>query len=112
VGHNIGFDIAFLEAALGGGRRIEQGKYLDTLVLVREAYPDTDLKLGDLARFFELEVEPNHRALPDAEATAALLLHIGKELPGRIDTFKHTVADAIRASKNDASYRPRRPPMA
>jgi DNA polymerase III epsilon subunit family exonuclease len=97
VGHNVGFDIGFIEAA--SGLHIESGRYLDTLVIAREAYPDGDLKLSDLARFFALEVEPNHRALPDAEATAALLIRLGNDLPPRIDTFKKTVADAIRASK-------------
>ncbi|MEA2676741.1 MAG: polyribonucleotide nucleotidyltransferase, partial [Chloroflexota bacterium] len=97
VGHNVGFDIGFLEAA--SGQHIEAGRYIDTLVLAREAYPDGDLKLGDLAKFFALEVEPNHRALPDAEATAELLIRLGNDLPPRIDTFKKTVADAIRASK-------------
>ncbi len=104
VGHNVGFDIGFVEAALGGGTHIEAGRYLDTLVIAKEAYPDADLKLGDLARFFELEVEPNHRALPDAEATAHLLIRFGKELPGRIDQFKETVATAIRAQRNGATF--------
>ena len=104
VGHNVGFDIAFVEAALGGGKRIDAGRYLDTLVIAREAYPDSDLKLGDLARFFELEVEPNHRALPDAEATAHLLIRFGKELPARIDQYKETVATAIRAQRNGATF--------
>ena len=91
----------------GHGQHIEAGRYLDTLVLAREAYPDTDLKLGDLARFFELEVEPNHRALPDAEATAQLLIRLATDLPERIDTFKRTVADAIRASRGAAPTRRR-----
>ena len=104
VGHNVGFDIAFLEAALGGGKHVEQGHYLDTLVIAREAYPDTDLKLGDLARFFELEVEPNHRALPDAEATAQLLIKLGSELPGRISQFKDSVASAIRAQRSGSTF--------
>jgi DNA polymerase III epsilon subunit family exonuclease len=97
VGHNIGFDIGFLEGALGSGQRIEQGRYVDTLVLAREAYPDTDLKLGDLARFFELEVEPNHRALPDAEATAQLLVRLASDLPERIRVYRETVSNAIRS---------------
>jgi DNA polymerase III epsilon subunit family exonuclease len=104
VGHNVGFDIGFLDAAAGNRSNTEKRQVFDTLVLTKEAYPDSDLKLSDLAKFFELDAEPTHRALPDAEATAALLLHIGKELPGRIDTFKRTVADAIRASKGEANY--------
>jgi len=100
VGHNIGFDLGFLEAALGSGQRIEQGRYHDTLVLAREAYPDTDLKLGDLARFFELEVEPNHRALPDAEATAQLLIRLAADLPERISTYRETVSTAIRSLRS------------
>jgi len=100
VGHNIGFDIGFLEAALGSGQRIERGRYLDTLVLAREAYPDTDLKLGDLARFFDLEVEPNHRALPDAEATAQLLIRIASDLPERIRGYRETVGNAIRSLRS------------
>jgi DNA polymerase III epsilon subunit family exonuclease len=100
VGHNIGFDIGFLEAALGSGHKIEAGRYVDTLVLAREAYPDTDLKLGDLARTFELEVEPNHRALPDAEATAQLLIRLASDLPERIRVYRETVTNAIRSLRS------------
>ncbi|HSH21551.1 MAG TPA: exonuclease domain-containing protein, partial [Candidatus Caenarcaniphilales bacterium] len=103
VGHNIGFDIGFLQSALGSGQRVEQGRYLDTLVLAREAYPDVDLKLSDLARFFELESEPTHRALPDAEATANLLIRLGEDLPERIRVYRETVAEAIRSLRSGAS---------
>jgi DNA polymerase III epsilon subunit family exonuclease len=98
VGHNIGFDIGFIESALGDGTRIEPGRYLDTLVLARDAYPDQDAhKLADLARFFGLAVEPNHRALPDAEATAWLLIRLAEDLPPRIEAYTSAVADSIRA---------------
>nr|MBA2558209.1 polyribonucleotide nucleotidyltransferase [Chloroflexota bacterium] len=104
VGHNIGFDIGFLEGALGDGTRIEAGRYLDTLALARDAYPDQDNhKLADLARFFEIETEPNHRALPDAEATAALLIRLAEDLPQRIEAYQSGVADSIRSRTRGAT---------
>ncbi|MBA2569915.1 MAG: polyribonucleotide nucleotidyltransferase [Chloroflexi bacterium] len=104
VGHNIGFDIGFLENALGDGSRIEAGRYLDTLTLTREAYPDQDVyKLADLARYFQVETEPNHRALPDAEATAELLLRLASDLPERVKQYKAQVADSIRSRANGTS---------
>ena len=100
VGHNVGFDITFLEAALADGTRIEPGHYLDTLVLARAAYPDLDAhKLADLVEFFELGTAPAHRALGDAEATAALLIRLASDLPGRVSAFKKGVAESIRMRK-------------
>jgi polyribonucleotide nucleotidyltransferase len=102
VGHNVGFDIGFLEAALGD-QKVGPGSYLDTLVLVKEAYPDADLKLADLARFFGLETEPTHRAMPDAEATAQLLIRLAEDLPPRIALYREHVAEAIRARRGGSS---------
>jgi polyribonucleotide nucleotidyltransferase len=95
VGHNVTFDLAFLKAALGEPAA-EAGRYVDTMVIAREAYPDADLKLADLVRFFGLTPEPTHRALPDAEATAALLIHLSEGLPARVEAYRSQVADSIR----------------
>ena len=98
VGHNVGFDLGFIEAALGDGTRIPPERYLDTLTLAREAWPDADsAKLGELAHFFGLATPPNHRALPDAHATAELLILLGNDLPNRTAAFKDAVAASIRA---------------
>jgi DNA polymerase III epsilon subunit family exonuclease len=100
VGHNVGFDLGFIEAAKGGGFRFEPGTYLDTLVIAREGYPGAEsYKLGDLARFFGVDLTQSHRALPDAEATANLLLWFANDLPGRISTLKEAIANAVRAQK-------------
>ncbi|MEA2653763.1 MAG: polyribonucleotide nucleotidyltransferase, partial [Chloroflexota bacterium] len=100
VGHNVGFDLGFIEAAKGGGFRFEPGTYLDTLVIAREGYPGAEsYKLGDLARFFGVDLTQSHRALPDAEATANLLLWFADDLPGRISTLKDGIANAVRAQK-------------
>ena len=37
VGHNVGFDLGFLEEAIGGGFRFQYGSYFDTLTIAREA---------------------------------------------------------------------------
>ncbi len=104
VGHSVGFDIGFIEEALGDGTRIAQGTYLDTFVIAREGYPDLEnYKLGTLAAYFGVELSQSHRALPDAEATANLLIWFGNELPGRLDALSAGIADAVRATRTDAA---------
>jgi polyribonucleotide nucleotidyltransferase len=101
VGHNVGFDLGFIEAAKGEGFRFAPGSYLDTLVIAREGYPGSDsYKLGDLARYFDVELGQSHRALPDAEATAKLVLWFANDLPGRISGLKTAIADAVRAQRS------------
>jgi DNA polymerase III epsilon subunit family exonuclease len=100
VGHSVGFDIAFIEAALGDGTKIEPGRYLDTLVIAREGYPDLEnYKLPTLSNFFGVDLTQSHRALPDAEATANLLLWFANDLPGRIAALREGIAAAVRANR-------------
>ena len=100
VGHNVGFDLGFIEEAKGDGFRFQPGSYLDTLVIAREGYPGAEsYKLPDLARFFGVELTQSHRALPDAEATANLLLWFANDLPGRISALRESIADAVRANR-------------
>ncbi len=102
VGHSVGFDIGFIEEALGDGTRIAQGTYLDTFVIAREGYPDLEnYKLGTLAAYFGVELSQSHRALPDAQATANLLIWFGKDLPGRLDALSAAIADGVRATRTD-----------
>ncbi len=101
VGHNLGFDLGFLEAAAGDGTRYQPGQYLDTLVLAREGYPDQEgYKLADLARFFGVVQETSHRGLADAQATAGLVARFGQDLPGRIHRFHDAVARSIRMRRD------------
>jgi len=102
VGHNVGFDLGFLEEALGDGFRFQAGQYLDTLVLAREAYPDwaESYKLGDLARFFGIELKDAHRAGPDAEATAQLLLTFAADVPNRLETLAEGIEASVRATRS------------
>jgi DNA polymerase-3 subunit epsilon len=73
VGHNVRFDMSFLNAA---AERLGYGKLpnptSDTLGLARRLVRQEirSLKLQSLAAHFRSPVTPNHRALADAQATA------------------------------------------
>ena len=76
VGHNIRFDLSFLNAALQHAERPRlANRHVDTVALarrlVREEVPNC--KLGTLASHFGLPNRPSHRALDDALATGDLL---------------------------------------
>jgi DNA polymerase-3 subunit epsilon len=77
VAHNARFDVGFLQRALGAidGRRLEL-PVLDTVSLARRLLAGRDVRcdLATLADRFSLPTRPCHRALPDAQATAELLL--------------------------------------
>ena len=76
VGHNIGFDLAFLRAACArDGRPPLSGTVIDTVALARRLVRDEvpDCRLGTLATRLRLAHRPTHRALDDALATTDLL---------------------------------------
>ena len=76
VGHNIGFDVAFLRAAFerAGHPRYDPMR-IDTVALARRLVRDEvpDCRLGTLASRLRLDHRPTHRALDDALATTDLL---------------------------------------
>jgi DNA polymerase-3 subunit epsilon len=77
VAHNAGFDQRFLERELlvREGRRLSQPP-LCTAALARRLLEGRlrRVSLASLAHFFGVGTTPCHRALPDAEATAEVLL--------------------------------------
>lgn len=76
VGHNIRFDLSFLNATLEAqGRHRLPNRSIDTLALARRLLrPEVpNCKLGTLAARFKLRHRPSHRALDDALATSDLL---------------------------------------
>ena len=76
VGHNVRFDMSFLNAAIRrwGGPMLGNQR-LDTLALARRLLTDEvpRFKLGELATRLRLAHQPCHRALDDAWATVDLL---------------------------------------
>jgi len=76
VGHNLRFDVAFLDAALVATARAAVGaRKVDTMAVARRLIGDDvpDLRLATLADALALPHRPCHRALDDVLATADLL---------------------------------------
>ncbi|MFZ4585054.1 MAG: DEDD exonuclease domain-containing protein [Acidimicrobiia bacterium] len=72
VGHNVRFDISFLDAACRAlGHEPLPNERVDTLALARRLVRDEvpNLKLGTLARALRVPTSPSHRAMADARAT-------------------------------------------
>ncbi|MGI8809460.1 MAG: DEDD exonuclease domain-containing protein [Acidimicrobiales bacterium] len=76
VGHNVRFDMRFLQAALAAsGRAPLPNRFVDTCALARRLVRDEvpNCQLGTLAERLRLPHRPSHRALADALATGDLL---------------------------------------
>ena len=76
VGHNVRYDLGYLNAALErDGRPRFANRSVDTLALARRLVRDEvpNCSLGTLATRFRLDHRPSHRALADALATVDLL---------------------------------------
>lgn len=79
VAHNARFDLAFLDREVERltGKRLG-GPVVDTAALARRLLAGRAPRVGlaSLAHFFGTSVQPCHRALPDAQATAEVLVRL------------------------------------
>ncbi len=103
VGHNLRFDVSFLDAALRAGDRARVGLHrVDTVALARRLVRDEvpDCRLGTLAHALRLDHQPTHRALDDVLATADLL-HLLLE---RATAFGVTLLDDLLALPRLAAH--------
>ncbi|MDX6593026.1 MAG: polymerase subunit epsilon [Gaiellales bacterium] len=95
VAHNARFDVGFVDAELS---RLESRRLaapvIDTVALARRLMEGRlpRMNLGTLAERFDTEVRPCHRALPDAQATAEVLVRL---LGMAQEHGVRTVADAV-----------------
>ena len=119
VAHNARFDLAFLdrETERQTGKRIA-APVIDTVGLARRLLAGRTSRAGlaSLARFFGTSVRPCHRALPDAEATAEILLALiglaqerGAETVADLQELGATRARRVHAKRSLAFGAPERP---
>ena len=118
VAHNARFDMAFLdrETMRLTGRRVA-ATVVDTVGLARRLLGRQPANLAALSYRFATDARPCHRALPDAEATAEILLRLigmaqerGARTVGDLVELAATQArGACSASAVSRSARRRRP---
>ena len=120
VAHNAPFDLGFLKAA-ATKQRYEWPNYrvVDTARLARQLLLKDEVancKLGTLARFFNTETTPNHRALDDARATVDVLHGLLERLGSfgvttldELTGFSRRLTQAQREKKNLVSSIPAGP---
>ncbi len=119
VAHNARFDLAFLdrETELITGRRLA-GPVVDTVGLARRLLAGRISRFGlaSLAYFFGTATRPCHRALPDAEATAEVLLVLiglaqerGARTAADLCELAATRARRVHAKRTLAFGAPQRP---
>ena len=85
VGHNVRFDLGFLNAALVvRGYEKLSNRSVDTLRLARRLLRDDapNCRLGTLAEYLGLPSTPTHRAMADVRTTAELLHYILERAAG------------------------------
>lgn len=122
VFHNAPFDISFLNrAARKAGQKTFRNRFFDTRLIAQKMRPLLGFYgLANLVEHFNIPYEPNHRALPDALATAGVfsrLLEImkgagldtlGKALdffyPKKRHDFEHKISLAKDLPKSSGVY--------
>lgn len=95
VGHNVRFDVQFINQALvRHGWAPLSNVLIDTLTLARHTIIEVpNYKLGTLTRELGIDVERHHRAHADAVATASLLWHCLRRLE---DEGVYTLGQLVR----------------
>lgn len=110
VGHNIAFDIGFLNAELVRcGLPKVVNTTIDTLTLANRFVGEARrLNLGDVARVLGVSAGQSHRALPDADMT----LQVFREILARASADGlSSLDDLLRASAASQPARPARKPV-
>jgi DNA polymerase III epsilon subunit family exonuclease len=117
VAHNARFDMAFLdnETMRLTGRRVA-ATVVDTVGLARRLLGRQPANLAALSHRFITDAQPCHRALPDAEATAEILLRLigmaqerGARTVGDLVELAATQPRRIHRKRNLAFGAPQRP---
>ncbi|MFZ5425072.1 MAG: PolC-type DNA polymerase III [Patescibacteria group bacterium] len=79
VAHNVGFDYPFIASEMQNVGHLFEVPRICTVQLSRKLLPNLpSANLDTLSEYFNIKISARHRALPDAEATAVVLIELVK----------------------------------
>ena len=123
IGHNVNFDIGFLEIAAQRQGKNVQYNYIDTMSIAKKLFPDLpDYKLGTIAQFLDFDTSSLHRAEADVYVCSEIVKialdtlstdfdSVSKELksvkatrPAQREEYKHQIS-ATQALARDGLQR-------
>ena len=105
VGHNIYFDLSFLQNAfIEGGYLPFAGLVLDTVEMARLLLPSQDgYRLTDLSSELDIPLDRPHRADEDAEATAKVFIQLLQKMKGLPLITIQRLKELTRSYQSDLS---------
>lgn len=101
IGHNVSFDIAFINRLLSENHLSIQIQSLDTVSLTRALHPElSSCKLDDLRGYFGLPTDGAHSALSDAVATHLLFERLRSDTSDKISGME-TEKERLKQERAD-----------
>ena len=109
VAHNLSFDRSFINKEfLMIDRERPDNPQLCTLKLAKQIYPELKSKsLGSLSQHLNVKLLNAHRALPDAEATAHVLIKMLKEIKKKneVETLNDLLSLQVISSQKESKIK-------
>lgn len=102
VGHNVNFDINFVyDNLIRNELNPISNDFVDTMRISRRLLKELKHhRLIDLAEYYNIDIQGNHRSLKDAEIT----LNVFNNLRNDIEDKYGSVSEFVKVSKNKPSY--------
>ena len=105
VGHNVSFDISFIEENCERMGLLHDFTTVDTMTLSRSLLPNLSrFKLDQVAKALNIELGHHHRAVDDAECTAGIFRKLMSMLSDRGLSMLGEINDACRCTQEQIRH--------
>lgn len=102
IGHNVNFDINFIyDNLLNCNMNPLKNNFVDTLRLARRILPElSHHRLQDLAEYYNINTEGNHRSMKDVEITNIIYFNLKKDAIEKFNTIENFIDSCKRPPRD------------